>query len=182
MALALLIFSNSYAQIQCTVSGESKFAKEGDHAFLYYLHKDGFYEDTVKLNGGKFTFLTDVRTAREAQLRIGPLKSNNPRQRGPGLLGFYLEQGKVLIALTDPIANSTVIGNVENKVYALYRKAMAEPEAEEQKVIQILKAASPEKQKSKIFQDSIMTLFKPVNEKFRLSNKAFIVSHPNSNA
>ncbi|MEJ2882809.1 TlpA disulfide reductase family protein [Pedobacter sp. GR22-6] len=130
---ALLLPFLSNAQVQCTVSGESKYARANDHAFLYYLHKDGFYEDTVKISGAKFSFKTDIRTAREAQLRIDQLGSKSSGPRGPGAVGIYLEQGEVNVSVGEPIGLSVITGGAENKVYAAYRKAMADPGGEEQK-------------------------------------------------
>jgi peroxiredoxin len=176
-AAALLLPLLSNAQVQCTVSGQTKYARPGDHAFLYYLHKDGFYEDTVKVSGGKFSFSTDLRTAREAYLRIDQMGSKASAARGPKSVGLYLEPGAVSITVADSIELSSATGGKDNEVYAAYKKAMSGPEADAKKIVKIMRTATMEKQKSKEFQDSISSLFKPVNQSFREATDTFINSH-----
>jgi len=178
-AMTLLPFLSN-AQVQCTVSGQTKFTKKNDHAFLFYLHKDGFYEDTVKVVGGKFSFSTDVRTSREAFLRIDQLDSKRTSSDGPQSVSFYLEPGVVKIEVADPMSLSAITAGQDNKVYAEYKKIIASPNAEIGEIVTTRSVASREKQQSKAFQDSIGVLFKKANERHRLVTKAFIESHTNS--
>ncbi|MDN3548836.1 TlpA disulfide reductase family protein [Mucilaginibacter aquaedulcis] len=159
-------------------------AKIGDYnapAKAYLLYSDGKQQlvDSTIIKHGSFTFSGLIDYPRPALLVINT-QGNGFRFYDAGLLNIFLESGYTSIISGDLLANSKVSGGELNALYIGFSKEIDEIDEKIDKINAVFGSATPEKQKSTAFRDSIINESLKAEDEKKPIAFAFLRKHPNS--
>ncbi len=164
-----------------TISGKLNTIKQPLKAYLVYQSGNSRKVDSTALRDGAFTFKGQVATPTSAMMIID--------HRGTGFTGFkrtddvlnlYLEKGNIFITGTDSVSQAKISGSKINDDNEEITAMIAPLYAQSEKLYAEIRSASPEQQRSPVYQNTMQDQFKALQTKREALIKEFIVSHPYS--
>lgn len=150
-------------QIQFQIMGNVGHYSAPAKAYLMYQNEKGRQVDSAAVNNGVFVFNGTIDKPKQATVFLNT-KGNDFMTYDAGFLNIYLEKGELKITSQTSLDKADIVGGPLNSDFAEYNKALSIEEPKYKKLDSAMASASPEKQKSSRFMDSL------INETLRIED------------
>jgi len=163
------------------INGKLSRVKQPYKVYLSYQSAGKSIIDSTMLVDGAFMFTGKVPAPTGALLLVDHNGAGFPGfSRTGDVLSFYVDKGSLFIAADDSVAHSQINGSVINTENEQLSTMLAPVYTRAQTLAAEVQKATPDQQRSPVFQNSMQDKFKILQKEREAKLKEFIVSHPYS--
>jgi peroxiredoxin len=163
------------------INGKLSDVKQSYKVYLSYQSAGKSIMDSTVLVDGAFMFTGKVPAPTGALLLVDHKGVGFPGfSRTGDVLSFYVDKGSLFIAATDSVAHAQINGSVINTENEQLSAMLAPVYTKAQALAIEVQKATPDQQRSSVFQNTMQDKFKSLQKDREAKLKEFIVSHPYS--
>lgn len=163
------------------LNGKLTTVKQPYKVYLLFRAGGGLNVDSAALVDGAFQFTGRVPAPLGAALALDRAgKGYKAINEKDDILNLYLEKGNIYLSGTDSLANAVISGSAVNDDNAVLAPQVNAVNLKAARLYQQLQTATPDEQKSPVYQNTMNDKFKVLQQERLDIVKKFISGHPNS--